>query len=281
MKLEIRVWIVIGLLSLLSCNPSQKSGDENWEMLFNGSNLSNWDNYLGPAYKPGTSWDSVKKLPSIGLNHDTANVFSVVDLYGEKVIRVSGKYFGGISTTKEYENVHLQLQFKWGQLRWFPRDKDTDKRDSGLLYYCVGEHGEGDGFWLKSQEFQIQEGDCGDYWGVAGAFADITASLNQDSIYQFDPNGSLLTFTQDNEIGRYCKKFPDAEKANGEWNTLDLYTFNGTSMHYVNGVLTMKLQNSRLPDGAPLTKGRIQLQSEAAEIYYRNIKVRQIDALPE
>lgn len=269
------------ILIFVSCSPGQKSEAENWEELFNGRDLSNWDKYLGPIFKPGISWDSVKKLAPIGLNNDTASVFSVVDMDNGKVIRVSGEYYGGISTKTEYENVHVQLQFKWGQLKWFPRNKDSDKRDSGLLYYGVGEHGDGDGFWLRSQEFQIQEGDCGDYWGVAGALADITASLNLDSIYQFDPNGSLLTFTKDNEIGRFCKKFPNAEKEKGQWNTLDLYTFNGTSMHFVNGTLTMKLQNSRLPDGTPLTKGRIQLQSEAAEVFYRDIKVQKIDALPE
>lgn len=281
MKLQLRLMIGISILIMLSCTPSQKTDETNWEKLFNGSDLSNWDKYLGPVFKPGISWDSVKKLQPIGLNNDTANVFTVVQLDGENVIRISGEYFGGISTKREFQNVHVQLQFKWGQLKWFPRGKDSDKRDSGLLYYGVGEHGDGDGFWLRSQEFQIQEGDCGDYWGVAGALADITASLNQDSIYQFDPNGSLRTFTKDNEIGRYCKKYPDAEKPNGAWNTLDLYTFNGTSLHFVNGSLVMKLQNSRLPDGTALTKGRIQLQSEAAEIYYRNIRVQQIDALPE
>ncbi len=276
-----RISLLLYIFYFSSCTSSQRSNNERWELLFNGSDLSNWETYLGPVFQPGVSWDSVKKLDPIGLNNDTAQVFSVVALDGEKVIRISGKYFGGLSTKKEYENVHVQLEFKWGKLKWFPRDKDSDKRDSGLLYYGIGEHGEGDGFWLRSQEFQIQEGDCGDYWGVAGALADITASLNEDSVYQYDKNGSLFTFTKDNNIGRYCQKFPDAEKPNGEWNTLDLYTYNGTSLHIVNGILVMKLQNSRLPDDTSLTKGKIQLQSEAAEIYYRNIKVREINELPE
>ena len=42
------------------------------------------------------------------------------------------------------------------------------KKDSGLLYFAVGNHGADYGAWMRSQEFQIQEGDCGDYWGVAG-----------------------------------------------------------------------------------------------------------------
>jgi hypothetical protein len=30
----------------------------------------------------------------------------------------------------------------------------------------------------------------------------------------------------------------------------------------------------------PLTKGKLQLQSEAAEVYYRNIQIRPIDRIP-
>jgi hypothetical protein len=31
---------------------------------------------------------------------------------------------------------------------------------------------------------------------------------------------------------------------------------------------------------APLTRGRIQFQSEAAEVFYRHIAIRPIDAIP-
>ena len=47
----------------------------------------------------------------------------------------------------------------------------------------------------------------------------------------------------------------------------------------------MILKNSRYLDKdgkfVPLTKGKIQLQSEAAELYYTDIKIRSIDALDE
>ena len=101
---------------------------------------------------------------------------------------------------------------------------------------------------MRSQEFQIQEEDCGDYWGVAGAMFDIRASLNADSIYQYDPKGTLLTFSQNSPTGRHCKKYPDAEKPSGEWNTIDLYCFKNTSVHVMNGVVVMVLENSRQSD---------------------------------
>ncbi|HEX2860097.1 MAG TPA: DUF1080 domain-containing protein, partial [Lacunisphaera sp.] len=77
----------------------------------------------------------------------------------------------------------------------------------------------------------------------------------------------------------------DAEKERGQWNTLDLYCLGQTSYHVVNGVLVMILRESEQPDGKdgfiPLTKGKIQLQSEGAEVFYRAITVETIDRLPD
>lgn len=274
MNTMIRVVFIFSVLFILvTCSPPAK---ENWEVLFDGSSLDGWDSYLGaPRMK-----DDTTVYQPIGLNTDTS-VFKIVNLDGESVLRVSGEIWGGISTKREFENYHLQLQFKWGTLRWYP--KENDRRDSGLLYHGVGEHGVGDGFWLRSQEFQIQEEDCGDYWGVAGAMFDIKASLNADSIYQYDPKGALLTFSQHSPTGRHCKKYPDAEKPSGEWNTIDLYCFKNTSVHVMNGVVVMVLENSRQSNNdleTELSKGKIQLQSEAAEVFYRNIKITPIESLP-
>jgi len=269
--------LTVALIMLVTCSP-KKIDVEEWEILFDGSGLENWDTYLGAKHVVD---DSVVSKP-LGLNVDTS-VFKIVDIDVEKTLRISGEIWGGISTKREFENYHLQLQFRWGELKWYPREKDSDRRDSGLCYHGVGEHGKGDGFWLRSQEFQIQEGDCGDYWGVAGTVFDIRASMNADSVFQYDPQASLLTFSQKSEIGRHCKKFPDGEKPSGEWNTVDLYCFGSTSVHMINNQVVMVLENSRQSDNGivtPLTKGKIQLQSESAEVFYRAIKIRSIDKLP-
>ena len=49
------------------------------------------------------------------------------------------------------------------------------------------------------------------------------------------------------------------------------------SLHYLH------YQNSRHEvngDEVPLTKGKIELQSESAEVFYKDIKIRPIEALP-
>jgi hypothetical protein len=75
----------------------------------------------------------------------------------------------------------------------------------------------------------------------------------------------------------------DAEYPTGQWNTLDLYCHGDTSMHVVNGKLVMILyHNMQNDDGkeSPLTKGKIQIQSEGAEVFYRQIKIQPIRQLP-
>ena len=74
------------------------------------------------------------------------------------------------------------------------------------------------------------------------------------------------------------------ERPHGEWNTLELICFENKSIHIVNGEVVMILQNSRyVEDGkkVPMNKGRIQLQSEAAEVFYRKIQLKNLESLPD
>ena len=247
--------------------------------LFNGKNLKGWDTYVGPAYD--TTLKKFTGTPK-GLNIDPDRVFSVVQENGKSAIRISGEKFGGISTQQSFKNYHLRLEFKWGKLKWHP--KRTAKRDSGLLYHAVGQHGADGGFWMRSQEFQIQEGDCGDYWGVAGGIAEVPAVQESEKRFVYTPGSPLLTFSEKGPNGRNCVKSPDAEKPSGEWNVIDLYCYGDTSVHMVNGKVTMVLYHLRQTEGdheIPLKEGKIQIQSEGAEVFYRNLQIENIDSIPD
>ena len=250
-----------------------------WVDLFNSKDLSGWDTYLGPDLN-----DDGKPLTNIplGLNNDPRKVFTVIDENGEKVIRISGENWGAIITKQEYANYHLQLQFKWGKLLWGQKRKGN-KKDSGLLYHSVGKYGADYMAWMRAQEFQVEEGTCGDYWGCAGGAATIPVTNRTDKEFVYTPNGSLLTFNEGGENGRHCIRQAVNENKSGEWNTLDLYCHGDTSIHVVNGKVAMVLyHNSQIDNGkfTTLAKGKIQLQSEGAEIFYRKIRMQQISQLP-
>ena len=247
--------------------------------LFNGKDLTGWNSYIGAP--PDDAGKKLSEIP-VGLNNDPNHVFSIVQQDGEKVIRISGENWGCIYTLKEYSDFHLQLQFKWGTLSW--GQKKGKKKDSGVLYFSVGDNGADYGAWMRSQEFQVEEGNCGDYWGVAGGMEDVPVIKKSDSEYVYSPTGEMKTFSAKSAVGRHCIKNGDAENATGEWNTLDLYCHGDTSVQMVNGKVVMVLYNSRQWENGqaiPLVKGKIQIQSEGAEIFYKHITIEPLNQIPE
>src|SRR4029077_3196959 len=126
--------LLLVLLTVTAIFAFTKSGYKGeWELLFNGKNLRGWDTYIGPDLNDSGKFISTQP---IGLNNDPRHVFTVVKVDGENVIRIWGESERAITTLKEYENYHLQFQFKWGTLTW--GQKKGKKRDSGLLYHSVG-----------------------------------------------------------------------------------------------------------------------------------------------
>ena len=161
-------------------------------------------------------------------------------------------------------------------------EKGKEKRQRFAIF-AVGEHGADYGAWMRSQEFQIEETNCGDYWGVAGGMEDIPAIKRSDSEYVYNPAGQLYTFSATGKVGRHCIKQGDAENASGEWNTLDLYCNADTSVNVINGKLMMVLYNARQMENGqalPLKKGKLQIQSEGAEVFYKDIKIRPLAKIP-
>jgi hypothetical protein len=272
---------ILGAIILFQCSgyKTSEGTSPDWKPLLAEKDLSGWDTYIGPSF------DTIQgKRDSIspGLNHDPLKIFTLLTQDSKPVLRISGERFGGISTLAEFENYHLRMEMKWGEAKWPPR-KDQ-KRDSGILYHAVGPHGADFGFWMSSQEFQVQEGDCGDYWGVAGGSFEVPTIKNPGGDWVYDAKSSMQTFNESTPQGRHVVKSPDAEKPTGEWNTLEVVCFGDSAIHIVNGAVVMRLFNSTLLKGEGqerLAKGKIQLQSEGAEVFYRNIEIRQISEIPK
>jgi hypothetical protein len=274
------------MLCVLLFTAPALAADE-WIALFNGKDLSGWETFLGTP--PGGN-------EPIGRSRDPKGVFSVVEVDGKPALRISGEGLGGIATLKEYGNYHLELEFKWGDERFHPRLNEP--RDSGLLYHATGQYNTGSG-WLESVEFGILEGgETGDFWSVPGATgARIIVDLEGEDVpkekrrypgqvvkwraggKKYD--GAKLQAVHGAGLG--ILNGDDNEKPRGQWNKLDLFCFGQTGIHVVNGTVNLVLTNIRKTiDGKnePLTRGRIQLQSEGAEVLYRNIRLRPINAVP-
>jgi len=227
-------------------------------LAFNGKNLDGFYTYLHD-----NKYEDPKK------------VFTVQD----GVIRVSGEEFGGFATKEDYANYHLVVEWKWGEHTSGAR-KDK-ARDSGILLHCVGPDGAAGGHWMQSQECQIIEGGCGDLLMVAGKekpSLSCEIRIGPDKQFYYEKGG--MTVTRDGGRYNWWGRDPawkdvvdfrgsrDVEKPRGEWNRMEVVCDGDTITNIVNGyVVNVGTKSS-------LTKGKIQFQSEGAEIFFRKIEVR-------
>jgi hypothetical protein len=244
--------------------------------------------YLSYALKPGYAGEvpldaGGKPIEPVGYNQNVNNVFSVSEEGGEPILRISGEIYGCLFTRQEFRNYRLRLKVRWGTRKWDPRLNEP--MDSGVLYHSQGDCGR-DYWrsWMLSQEFQIMERSFGDYWPQVTSGLDIRATkVPGADYYRYDPNGTLRAFGAGRSNPGYCQRAADYERPKGEWNSVELICYEGDSLHIVNGHVVMALSNSRYSDGnesRPLGQGRIQLQSEAAEVFYKDIQIRSITEMP-
>lgn len=175
-------------------------------------------------------------------NNDSAGVFSVQN----GLLHITGQEFGYLVTEKKYSDFHLVVEFKWGEKKYPPRENRP--RDNGVLYYVA----DSDRVWPRAIECQIQEGDCGDFWLID------SVTLVMDGAR-----------TQATKNTRVVKK-KDNEKPSGEWNRLEIIAQKGKCVHIMNGVVVNEGTD------ASLRTGRLLIQSEGAEIYYRKIEIQEL-----
>ncbi|MBN1343407.1 MAG: DUF1080 domain-containing protein [Phycisphaerae bacterium] len=226
--------------------------------LFNGKDLTGFYTYLRDN----------------GRDKDPKGVFTVRD----GLLRISGEEWGCVTTLEAYENYRLIAEYKWGEKTCAPR---VDRaRDSGILVHSVGtEHAFGK-VWLYSIECQLIEGGTGDFIVVGDGSEKFSVTCpaaveKQGGCYVYQPDGKPATIRggRVNWFGRDpewkdVKGFRgkrDVEKPIGEWNRMECVVEGKTITVILNGVTV-----NRCIDVRP-RKGRIQVQSEGAEIFFRRL----------
>jgi hypothetical protein len=231
--------------------------------LFNGQNLDGWYTFL----------------KNRGRDNDPNSVFTVQ----EGVIKISGKEWGCITTNNEFENYKITIEYKWGNHTYVPRENKA--RDSGLLLHSIGKDGAYNGTWMYSIECNIIEGGTGDFVVVGDGTEQFTltstvAPEKQGNSYIFQPTGNPATVKREriNWIGRDpnwqdVKNFRgenDIENPIGEWNSLECIVDRGEISIFLNGKFINHATNVQP------SKGHIQIQSEGAEIFFREIALTPI-----
>jgi len=270
----LRPVLMFALLAVATtlCCPSLGCGSGGVLELFNGRDLSNFYAWLADS---GYA--------------DPDRVFSVVDdIDGAPAIRVSGEHWGGLISRQEFANYHLVVEFRWGLLTWGERAKKS--KDSGILLHCQGPDGNTSkdfkGPWMESVECQIIQGGVGDFILVDGYDSrgnpvnprlTATAGHDRDNEDVYDPKAPEREFTDGriNWFGRDpdwediqgFRGRHDVESQDGQWTRVEVICEGDTITNIVNGTTVNVATRSSL------TKGKILLQSEGAEIFFRKVSL--------
>jgi hypothetical protein len=251
--------------------PLPPAGADGWVSLLNGRDLSGWYTMLQTS---GRDVAQGKKMVLIEqeMLHILGN-----EINGERAEA------GYIATNQEFENVHIRVEYKWGVKRFPPRS--YTKRDNGLLYGLVG----ADKVWPTMVECQIEEGDVGDYFlvgGIRGVQATHGNGLfggglgpsgwTEPASSHGPGNGPPPEPTGD-------RKIKDGNFENlDDWNVVEVIWQGDRSAHIVNGRTVNVVSMLQQPDPQnpgkfiPLTRGKIAIEIEFAEIWYRRIEVKSL-----
>ncbi len=235
--------------------------------LFNGRDLTGWYTFL---QKHGKNADP---------DHLITIENGAIHLYknaadGEHVV------MGYIGTEKEYGDYHLRVQYRWGTKKFQPRY--ALKRDAGIYYHIQG----ADAVWPQALQFQVEQTNVGDLIALYGFGFDtwVDPKTRGDKMLTFlDPAHGGVAWVHGGKVDVYQKHLAGEWELDG-WNTAEVIAKGDSVTHILNGHVVNRGTGVRLIDRAhpdvparPITRGRIALELEAAEIEFRNVEIRELN----
>jgi hypothetical protein len=251
------------------------AGMDGWISLINGRDLTGWYSML---QKSGKGVAEKKRM--VSMENEMLHIMGsdVDDTQYEP---------GYLATMQEFENVRIRVEYKWGVKTFAPRT--ISKRDNGVLYGLVGE----EKVWPRCVECQIEEGDVGDFFlvdGVRGVQSPHGAGLFGQGL---SPVHGWPAPGTDSARAAYGRNPPPPEEPTtgrkikdgnfeklDDWNVVEILWQGDRATHIVNGRSVNTVTQLQQPDPAnpgkyiPLTRGKIAIEIEYSEIWFRRIEVK-------
>lgn len=247
---------------------SEKSED-GFKTIFNGENFDGW-------YIKLKDNDEELGKRVFQINDNMVHVFGEgwpdeIDL--DKGINGT---IGMLYTKKSYSKYHLKFQYKWGSKKanYFA----NWQYDAGVYYHISD-----DKIFPTGVEFQIHyvpeknHNGTGDIIRPGGQEYDWY--FNEETGDYLHPNdGGILYKGQETYTGKKwlhsAKITKNFNALNDQWNTCEIIAMGeGYVIHKLNGEVVNMAFNVKPSEGI------IGFQSETAEIFYRNIEIKEFDAV--
>ncbi len=229
---------------------------------FNGANLDGF-----------TKWSQETK------RKDPHSDYRVTD----GMLHIGGRGMGYLATVDSYKDYHLSVEYKWGQ--W--RDGSKNVRNSGILLHASGPDGNARGIWQASIECQLAQGCEGDVIVIRGKERNgqvIPTTVTSDTRIASDGRtrwrrggkktlyaGKQFWWSQ-HEPGFKelldTRGKDDLASPRGEWTQVECICRGRRITIKINGTIVNEVY-----DVFPAA-GKILLENEKNEIFFRNLEIR-------
>lgn len=199
---------------------------------------------------------------------------------------------GHLATEAVHSRYQVRVEYRYGPGQTNP--------NAGLLYHIdTLDWGSGAaygsknaavpyffGAYVKSVELQMYRGDAGAFLGIMNIW--VTAETKGDANHTWQAGGPAYTAFPSNDLQpRRIYRSHNAAPRDTSWVLLEGLIYGADSVtHRINGEVVMKgrnlLHNGKPAVNAdtagrrPMDKGRIGLQTEGAEVWYRNWELRRL-----
>ena len=214
------------------------------------------------------------------------------DDYGvsDGMIHIAGRGMGYIATNDAYRNYHLSIEYKWGKRT----DGSKYVRNSGILLHSTGPAGNAGGVWMASIEVQLAQGCEGDLIVIRGKNSQgktIPVDVTSDTVKAADgrtrwKRGGTPTkysgkqfWWSNHQVGFKelldTRGKDDVASPLGEWTKVECICNGDRITIKINGETVNECYNV-FP-----AAGRILLENEKNEIYFRNFEIRPLRATPK
>lgn len=245
------------LITLLGC--ASVFAEEGFTQIFNGKDFEGW--YL----KVRKGGDAVAKQVFTVNEKGWVHVFADPFEDGHELDTGKNDTHGMFFSDKSYSRYVLRFEYKWGKKR--TNNFGKYQYDAGFFYHVYN-----DKIWPDGIEYQIRynhltkKNHTGDFWAIG------------KSRFQWhaDENGHFLLPSKGGKP-KPLKKGEHLVKAevtfhalDDQWNQCEVIVMaDKYAIHKLNGEIV------NLGTGLNLTEGKIGFQSETAEIFYRNIRIKE------
>ncbi|MBK1875931.1 3-keto-disaccharide hydrolase [Pelagicoccus mobilis] len=259
LKLKLLLFAVLTLTC--SVAPSAvASGNDGFKDLFNGENWDGW-------YLKLRSEDQDLARRVFAINDGIVHVFD--DTFPEEYeLATSKNHTHGMAyTKKKFSKFILRFDYKWGSK--IANNFDKWHYDAGVYYHVVD-----DKIWPEGIEYQVRY----DHTKNRNHTGDL---IGKNYLWFPSDDTKEATFLHPQKGGKATRAegwmhlaspTDNYHALDGEWNHCEVIVMgNEYTIHKLNGEVVNIAQD------LPLSEGIIGFQSETAEIFYRNIEIKEFE----